>query len=86
MRLIDSDLFKENIRSGLYVFCQENKEDICNAIDDEPTIEERAQGTWIYQEYDYICSNCNKSALELDDYPYLSGYCPFCGAEMEIPL
>ena len=39
MRLIDADLFKENIISGLYVFCQENKEDICDAIDCEPTVE-----------------------------------------------
>lgn len=38
MRLIDADKFKENILSGLYVFCQENKEDIARAIDDEPTV------------------------------------------------
>ena len=39
MRLIDADKFKENIMSGLYVFCQENKEDIVNAIDSESTLE-----------------------------------------------
>lgn len=38
MRLIDADKFKENILSGLYIYCQENKEDIANAIDSEPTI------------------------------------------------
>lgn len=38
MRLIDADQFKENILSGLYIYCQENKEDIANAIDSEPTI------------------------------------------------
>lgn len=38
MRLIDADRFKENILSGLYIYCQENKEDIAKAIDDEPTI------------------------------------------------
>ena len=39
MRLIDADRFKENILSGLYIYCQENKEDIARAIDDEPIIE-----------------------------------------------
>ena len=38
MRLIDADQFKENILSGLYIYCQENKDDIANAIDSEPTI------------------------------------------------
>lgn len=45
---------------------------------------ESAQGTWKYKEYDYYCSNCNNNALELEEYPYLSAYCPFCGAEMDI--
>ena len=104
MRLIDADKFKENILSGLYIFCQENKEDIARAIDDEPTIavncddcdgyeagytaglhdDIRHQGTWIYQDYNYTCSNCHNPALEQEEYPYLSSYCPFCGAEMEI--
>lgn len=39
MRLIDADEFKENILSGLYIFCQENKEDIAQAIDSEPTVD-----------------------------------------------
>lgn len=39
MRPIDADKFKKNILSGLYVFCQENKEDIARAIDSEPTVE-----------------------------------------------
>lgn len=38
MRPIDADQFKENILAGLYIYCQENKEDIANAIDSEPTI------------------------------------------------
>ena len=53
-------------------------------IDNAPTVE-RPQGTWkwIYKEYDYYCSNCGNNALQLEDYPYLSSYCPFCGAKME---
>lgn len=103
MRLIDADKFKENILSGLYVFCQENKDDIARAIDDEPAVDKdrysegyaqgyvdghtsasNVSGTWIYKEYSYYCSNCNRNALDQEDYPYLSAYCPFCGAEMEI--
>ena len=38
MRLIDADLFKERIMSGYYVYCQENKQDIIDAIDCEPTV------------------------------------------------
>ena len=38
MRLIDADKFTDNIMSGLYIFCQENKEDIVRAIDNEPTV------------------------------------------------
>lgn len=91
VRAIDANRFKDNILSGLYVFCQENKEDIARAIDDEPTLEipsiydlERLQGEWKYREYNYYCSNCNKSAAELEDYPFLSNYCPHCGAYMEL--
>lgn len=38
MRLIDADEFKEDVLSGLYIYLQENKEDIARAIDDAPTI------------------------------------------------
>ena len=38
MKIINADKFKENILSGLYIFCKENKEDIARAIDDEPAL------------------------------------------------
>ena len=50
----------------------------------EPDYPKKPQGTWVYKEYDYTCSICGKAALESEDYPFLSSYCPFCGAEMEI--
>lgn len=53
---------------------------------DGRTSAENSEGTWIYQDYTYTCSNCGNPALEQEDYPYLSSYCPFCGAEMEIEL
>lgn len=38
MRLIDADLLKSRIMSGYYIYCQENKQDIADAIDCEPTV------------------------------------------------
>lgn len=58
MRLIDADLFKENILNGLYVFCQENKEDIARAIDDEPTF-----GTF----KEICCDECEKCQNAYDE-------------------
>ena len=68
---------------------------IMQDIDNTPTVDayskgfydgracaESASGIWKYKEYYYYCSNCGNEALELNDYPYLSAYCPFCGAEM----
>ena len=38
MRLIDADAFKADVLSGLYIYLQENKEDIARAIDNAPTL------------------------------------------------
>lgn len=76
MRLIDSDLFKENIRSGLYIFCQVNKEDICNAIDDEPTVEPNQLTQDII---DKVNVNIGLAQPIKDASWY---YCPHCGADM----
>ena len=52
--------------------------------------EERPQGEWIedYTEscHSFLgchCSICNTDALELNDYPYYSKFCPNCGAYMK---
>jgi hypothetical protein len=55
----------------------------CEVI--KEAIKSRPQGTWKWRyKYSYYCSNCGNEALEEDEYPFLSHYCPFCGAEMEI--
>jgi len=30
----------------------------------------------------YRCSNCGGEALDIQEYPYKSKYCPHCGARM----
>ena len=81
MRLIDAEELKNMFR--WYEKIRLSTNEICKIIDNEPTAE-KAQGIWKYKEYDYYCSNCGNNALQLEDYPCLSAYCPFCGAEMEI--
>ena len=60
MRLIDADKFKDNILSGLYVFCQENKEDIARAIDDEPTVVIQTEHFVDLDKIKTDCLNCGK--------------------------
>ena len=43
MRLIDADALKEQILSGEYIYCQVNKEDIADAIDNAPTVTDRTE-------------------------------------------
>ena len=77
VRAIDANRFKENILSGLYVFCQENKEDIARAIDDEPTIE-------IPSIYEFKgCDNCElerPNGKWLHDDLYLDCRCSLCNS------
>ena len=42
------------------------------------------QGKWIEDNYITLkCSICNKLALDYNDYPYKSNFCPHCGAQMK---
>lgn len=99
MRLIDADYIKKFSHRDEWNNAVIDVEDIDNAPTvgkdryhegysqgyvDGHTNASSVEGTWIYKQYSYYCSNCNKSALELEDYPYLSAYCPFCGAKMEV--
>ena len=43
----------------------------------------RPQGKWIYiYPLTYECSICRGDALDVNDYPYQSNFCPHCGADM----
>ena len=82
MRLIDADLLRGQIT--WFEVSYISKREMVKIIDEVPTAEERPHGIWKYKDHVYVCSNCNSDALELEEYPYTSAYCPFCGAEMEI--
>lgn len=67
MRLIDADDFFRQFPE----------------LDTEPynnvsTIEERPKGKWIEIHKGYICSNCNKYTITIND----KHYCFKCGADM----
>ena len=55
MRLIDADEFKERILSGEFIYCQVNKEDIADAIDNAPTV---TPTFGLFR--DMLCSDCEK--------------------------
>lgn len=96
MRLIDADAMKE--RLGMAHECDDcddpracrydsiyTKRDFCLCIDDEPTVEERKTGRWIWDDEGYHCSECFFHAYG-DTLNCLDGtfkYCPHCGAKME---
>lgn len=62
MRLIDADKFIKELNAGIFIYCQENTQDIIDAIQCQPTIE-RPQGKWICNPtYCYKCNQTNCGA------------------------
>jgi hypothetical protein len=57
---------------------------IIGVIDEQPTIEERKKGKWIWDDEGYHCSECFFHAYgnTLECYEGLYHYCPNCGSEM----
>lgn len=80
MRLIDADSLKEKILSGYYIYCQENKIDIADAIDCEPTYSKGFKGEWINHEKHIECNHCHIWFLK--KYLFRKSFCPNCGADM----
>ena len=82
MRLIDADLFVNNVKSGLYVYLQANSQDVIDAINDEPTLLRSSPiGEWLHPYSTDIaceCSICHRQ-MPITDYYY---FCPNCGAYM----
>lgn len=79
MRMIDSDLFVNHVKSGLYVNLQANAHDVIDAVNDEPTLLRSAPiGEWLEDSGNIACSNCHIIWLYGRTY-----FCPNCGAYME---
>ena len=83
MRLIDADDLKTSMSNNPLIDFTDD--DLFEIIDNEPTVEERPQGEWIYKEFDvesgishsYWCSNCGEPKSQWCD-----NFCQRCGADM----
>ena len=87
MRLIDADDLTRKIEKSY--FTSNEKRLFIVKVRHMPTIE-TLQGEWIedYTEscHSFLgchCSLCNADALEKNEYPYYSKFCPNCGAYMK---
>ena len=51
----------------------------------KPVYPARPQGKWIdLYPLTYECSICRGDALDVNEYPYKSNFCPHCGADMRV--
>ena len=86
MKLIDADALIEEIKGlfmpdgfKLYILRTINRA--------KPFYEhERLKAEWLHDELylDCRCPICNSTALEREDHPILSNFCPTCGADLRI--
>ena len=97
MRLIDGDALMKKL--GIAYDCREcdkdkspyctwkpDAVDVCQIINDAPTIEERKKGKWIpvmNGRGGHCCNRCNGYAPSYrNGDEHLSDFCPNCGADM----
>ena len=101
MRLIDADKLRQDVLD--FPNCYNGFSDaydkarIIDAIDEQPTIEERKKGKWLPFEYGsecwHKCSACGNGNQfkhkvirengEVHSMDSVRNYCPNCGAKME---
>lgn len=57
---------------------------IISILESVPTahVREDVQGEWKYDEFGCYCTACNEYAVEVDEEPRKTSYCPECGARM----
>lgn len=87
MRLIDADALKEHVKKYMSVFAKYDWREICEMLNDAPTVDPVKHGHWIntnegiWNTVDVLkCSVCG----EIDNRMYRSdAYCPYCGAKMD---
>ena len=80
MRLIDADVLKEDIKKYTSVFARYDWREICEMLNDAPTVEPK-HGYWYVSDHDgyFQCSECDSYAHETE----LGNYCSSCGAKMD---
>ena len=93
MRLIDADALKEAIKNDMYVvdYGVEGAiygmywSGIENAIDEQPTVEQKA-GKWLIAEKDRYMVHSVRCSVSVCGYciSWMANYCPNCGARMEV--
>ena len=83
MRLIDADALKADCD----IYNSWDAQIVKAWLDDQPTIEERKTGRWIYDNEaypygnpcgHYDCDQCGESV------PHKTNFCPNCGCKMEV--
>ena len=91
MRLIDADALKEAIKNDMYVvdYGVEGAiygmywSGIENAIDEQPTVEQKA-GKWLIAEKDRYMVHSVRCSVCGYCISWMANYCPNCGARMEV--
>lgn len=92
---IDKEKLLENLRTELCNDCSYYHELNCGFcdidcvigdIEDTPTadVQEIKRAQWIYEDVDWVCSNCGGDAFNKPGYSFQTptAYCPHCGASM----
>lgn len=91
MRLIDADELKEHVKKYTSVFAKYDWREICEMLNDAPTVDPVKHGHWINDNGIYKCTVCNSLCLvagwascipEKQMYKVFK-FCPYCGAKMD---
>lgn len=84
MRLIDADALKEHVKKYMSVFAKYDWREICEMLNDAPTVDPVKHGEWRYDEALELewCSECGFGKRKGDKRWY--SYCPNCGCKMEV--
>ena len=94
MRLIDAEALKEHVRKYMSVFAKYDWREICEMLNDAPTVDPIKHGHWIEHDFGLICSECNHYTETMYDEPFNNEfgkgwalkrpyYCGYCGAKMD---
>lgn len=84
MRLIDADALKEHVKKFMSVFAKYDWREICEMLNDAPTVEPK-HSHWVIERGETVM-HCNSCGWAFEYYGGLEeewNYCPHCGAKMD---